>query len=122
MKTIPFALFLLIITVPVFAAQQSETFQPKVAQRSAAELAKRDSMSVCPPFFLRDEQGAIIDPVHGINDQQPYSSKQTCGACHDYALITSAFHFQQGKDEALDPKLAKLYPWMSTPGQYGGRY
>jgi hypothetical protein len=48
---------------------------------------------VCPPFKLRDEQGRIIDPVHGVNDKGPYSSKQTCGACHNYQLITEGFHF-----------------------------
>ena len=45
---------------------------------------------VCPPFYLKDEGGNIIDPVHNINTDKPYSPKQTCGTnyCHDYNKIT----------------------------------
>ena len=75
-----------------------EIFTSKVVDRSHEELARRDFMAVCPPFFLKDEDGTIIDPVHGINQDRPYSPKKTCGACHDYDLITSAYHFQQGKN------------------------
>ncbi len=57
------------------------------------------STGICPPFNLYDEDGNLIDPVHGINAEKPYSPKQTCGKCHDYAKITEGFHFQQGKDE-----------------------
>lgn len=120
-------LLLLLISISIIpgavrATSSPQGFHAKVSERSAAELARRDFMSVCPPFFLRDEQGRIIDPVHGVNVQQPYSPKRTCGLCHDYQRITSGYHFQQGKDEKLSPKLAALYPWMRTPGQYGGRY
>lgn len=79
-------------------------------------------MAVCPPFFLKDEDGTIIDPVHRINQDRPYSPKKTCGACHDYDLITSAYHFQQGKNEKIKPELAAAYSWMLSPGNYGGRY
>ena len=60
-------------------------------------------MGVCPPFPLRDERGAVINPVAGINDRVPYSPRQTCGAagCHDYTKITEGFHFTQGKGEAV---------------------
>lgn len=104
------------------ASKAEEVFTPKVADRSREELAARDAMAVCPPFFLRDENGAVIDPVKGINQDRPYSPKKTCGACHDYDLITSAYHFQQGKNEGLRPELVAAYPWMLSPGQYGGRY
>lgn len=107
-------------------AQSGQSGEPAlhavVSQRSADELARRDAMAVCPPFFLRDEAGQVIDPVHGVNADRPYSPKQTCGACHDYARITRGFHFQQGRDEKLNPTLAAAYPWMYSPGQYGGRY
>jgi len=101
---------------------QKTDFHARVSERPPEELARRDFMSVCPPFFLRDEDGGIIDPVHGVNAGSPYSPKKTCGACHDYDLITGAYHFQQGRNEKLDPNLAAVYPWMSYPGQYGGRY
>ena len=79
---------------------------------------------VCPPFFLRDEQGQIINPVKNENATIPYSPKQTCGlsGCHDYDKITKGYHFQQGKDEQPSQKLKDLYQWVLSPGQYGGRW
>jgi len=77
---------------------------------------------VCPPFNLYDEDGNIIDPVHEINAEKPYSPKQTCGKCHDYDKITQGFHFQQGKDEVTSGTLAERYQWVSNPGNYGGNW
>lgn len=79
---------------------------------------------VCPPFKLRDEAGAEIDPLHGINASVPYSPKQTCGAagCHDYNLITEGFHFTQGKGETLPEKYGERYNWVQYPGNYGGNW
>lgn len=94
----------------------------QVSQRSEQELAKREFMSVCPPFQLLTEKGAVIDPSKGLNTDQPYSPKKTCGRCHDYDRITSGYHFQQGKDERLSPEFKAMYAWMQGPGQYGGRY
>ena len=79
---------------------------------------------VCPQFFIRDEVGAVINPVGGENIDKPYSPKQTCGlvGCHDYEKITKGYHFLQGKDEKPNEKLASLYQWVLSPGQYGGRW
>jgi hypothetical protein len=79
---------------------------------------------VCPPFYLKDEGGNIIDPVHNINADKPYSPKQTCGAkgCHDYNKITEGFHFTQGKGEKVPDLFAKRYNWVSSPGNYGGTW
>ncbi|MBN1199154.1 MAG: hypothetical protein JXA23_07365 [Bacteroidales bacterium] len=77
---------------------------------------------VCPPFYLYSENGSLIDPVHGINGQLPYSPRQTCGKCHDYDKITEGFHFQQGKDEMASGVYAERYQWASTPGNYGGNW
>jgi nitrate/TMAO reductase-like tetraheme cytochrome c subunit len=77
---------------------------------------------VCPPFYLYDEEGNIIDPVHNINPDKPYSPKQTCGKCHDYNKITQGFHFQQGKGEKATGTFADRYQWVSTPGNYGGNW
>ena len=79
---------------------------------------------VCPPFFLRDDTGTIINPVVGENTDKPYSPRQTCGltGCHNYKKITGGYHFQQGKDEKPNEKLASLYQWVLSPGQYGGRW
>ncbi len=77
---------------------------------------------VCPPFFLRDEAGNVINPVTGENPDKPYSPKQTCGACHDYERITQGFHFQQGTDEQRPKVLGDRCQWVSTPGNYGGSW
>lgn len=93
---------------------------------SPAELEKGNAsaVAVCPPFHLRDEGGAIINPVAGVNADRPYSPKQTCGAqgCHDYARITEGFHFQAGRGEPVTTELAERYDWVTTPGYYGGRW
>ncbi len=77
---------------------------------------------VCPPFYLYDEDGNLINPVEGINSDKPYSPKQTCGKCHDYNKITEGFHFQQGKGETLPEKLSERYQWVLFPGLYGGNW
>ncbi|RPI21392.1 MAG: hypothetical protein EHM61_24890 [Acidobacteria bacterium] len=84
-------------------------------------LAQQPS-GVCPPFFLRDESGAVIDPVYGKNSNVPYSPRQTCGACHDYNKITEGFHFQQGRGEKPTVEMAERYRWVSSPGNYGGNW
>ena len=90
---------------------------------TGAEKSTR-ALGVCPPFKLRDEQGKVIDPIHGVNSKVPYSPKQTCGAkgCHDYGKITEGFHFQQGKGEKVPQKYAERYQWVSSPGNYGGNW
>ncbi len=86
--------------------------------------AKQPFSDVCPPFFLRDDLGAPINPVTGENTAVPYSPKQTCGTagCHNYKKITEGYHFQQGKDEKPNKNLTALYQWVLSPGQYGGRW
>ena len=73
-----------------------------------------------PPIVLLDHDGNEIS----LDSQAPYSPKQTCGECHDYDLITNAYHFQQGRTDAdgnivvrddLDPK----NPWLISRGMYG---
>jgi len=82
----------------------------------------RAGLGVCPPFNLYDEDGNLIDPVHGINADRPYSPKQTCGKCHDYNKITEGYHFQQGADEPPPAELGERCQWVSTPGNYGGAW
>lgn len=90
--------------------------------QSAAYDARRAAMGVCPPFNLLDEDGNVIDPGKGLNADKPYSPKKTCGRCHDYNKITQGYHFQQGKGEPLTAAFKALYPWCTSPGQYGGRW
>lgn len=88
----------------------------------AYEEAKQDAMGICPPIFLRDENGNTINPVSGANVDVPYSPKQTCGKCHDYEKITNGYHFLQGKGEKMAKNFEQTYPWCTSPGQYGGRW
>jgi hypothetical protein len=92
-------------------------------ENSNAEKAKSVD-AVCPPFFLKDEAGNVIDPVHNINTKNPYSPKQTCGmaGCHDYDKITKGYHFTQGTGEKPTSTQSNRIQWASTPGNYGGSW
>ena len=72
----------------------------------------------CVPFHLKTEDGKIINPLTGDNADQPYSSRQTCGACHDYDKITKGYHFQQGWDKIKDD-FNKKKPWVLSDGMLG---
>ena len=74
----------------------------------------------CPNFFLRDENGKIINPISGENAKAPFSSKETCGACHDYKKITEGYHFQQGWDRIRDDfGVENGKPWVLSDGMMG---
>lgn len=72
----------------------------------------------CVPFHLKTEDGKIINPLTGENADQPYSTRQTCGACHDYDKITKGYHFQQGWDKIKDD-FSKKKPWVLSDGMMG---
>jgi len=50
-----------------------------------------------------------------------YSAKESCGGCHDYDAITSAFHFDMGRSEASDD-FGKSHgvSTLVSPGYFGG--
>ncbi|VAX09033.1 hypothetical protein MNBD_GAMMA25-109 [hydrothermal vent metagenome] len=71
-----------------------------------------------PAIPILDEQGN-----HVLDSGKSYSSRMTCGTggCHDYEAITSAFHFQMGRDEASDDFGTKHgLPNLVSPGYFGG--
>lgn len=72
----------------------------------------------CIPFHLRTEDGKIINPLTGENADQPYSPRQTCGACHKYDEIVKGYHFQQGWDRIRDDFNPKK-PWVLSDGMLG---
>jgi hypothetical protein len=72
----------------------------------------------CVPFHLKTADGKIINPLTGENADQPYSTRQTCGACHDYDKITKGYHFQQGWDRIKDD-FNKKKPWVLSDGMMG---
>ncbi len=78
-----------------------------------------DELSLHPAIPLLDETGS-----HVLNSGLPYSPKMTCGTggCHDYDLITSAYHFETGRDEASDDfgKKTNGLSHLISPGYFGG--
>lgn len=64
---------------------------------------------------LRDAAGNLLS----VGSTVPYSPRQTCGACHDYATVTQGYHFQQGWDELYDHEAKEEKPWVHGPGMAG---
>lgn len=73
-----------------------------------------------PKIILRGLDGSPLTQ----ESKTPYSPKKTCGACHDYDLITKGYHFQQGRtdgtgkivvSDTYDPK----FPWNLSSGLFG---
>ncbi len=59
-----------------------------------------------------------------LDSKIPYSPKKTCGACHDYNLITKGYHFQQGRIDkygkiVMRDNYDEKYPWNLSSGLYG---
>jgi formate dehydrogenase gamma subunit len=114
--------FLLLVAVEFFVIGAAACRQERITSPSVSD--KENISRVCPPFFLRDEGGNVIDPIKGVNDRVPYSPKQTCGAtgCHDYGKITEGYHFRQGAHELPSEAMRRRYQWVSAPGNYGGAW
>jgi len=59
-----------------------------------------------------------------IESKIPYSPKKTCGACHDYDLITKGYHFQQGRTDrtgkiVVSDTYESQFPWNLSLGLFG---
>ena len=111
-----FAIFTSVVIISAFLSKQTPTNLYRADKESITKTG------VCPPFFLYDENGGLINPAKGLNADKPYSPRQTCGKCHDYEKITRGFHFQQGKDETPNDTLKSRYQWVTHPGNYGGTW
>lgn len=69
-----------------------------------------------PAFPILDEDGVSV-----LQSGKPYSSKKTCGGCHDYEKIAHSFHFESGRDEASDDYGAmRGLPQLVSSGYFGG--
>lgn len=76
-----------------------------------------------PAINLLDPDGNIIDPVNGENADAPFSTRQTCGMCHDYDVITQGYHFQMGWDVISDDYgIDEGRPWSLSNGFMGRWY
>jgi len=68
------------------------------------------------PIPLVDDNGE-----HVLDSGKPYSTRESCGGCHDYESITHAFHIDQGRGETSDDFGEKRgLPQLVGPGYYGG--
>ncbi len=74
-----------------------------------------------PHIVLRDGSGNQI--MEG--SAEPYSPRETCGACHDYHTISTGYHFQQGRTDefgAVDTKddyFNDGRDFLKSSGMYG---
>jgi Cytochrome c554 and c-prime len=74
----------------------------------------------CASYFLRTDSGEIINPISGKNSDKPYSTKQTCGPCHDYEKISKGYHFNMDWDKADDNRFKNTdTPWLVSTGLTG---
>ena len=91
-----------------------------VFAKPAASASNQTVPKEHPPFFLRNENGEVINPITGENADQPYSPRQTCGAedSKNYEEITGGYHFQQGGD-VLDDNRSPEQPWVMSDGMFG---
>lgn len=71
------------------------------------------------PIVLRGLNG---QPVNLAISVAPYSPKQSCGGCHDYATITRGYHFDQGKKVVRDDYAVgrdNTPPYVLSDGMFG---
>jgi hypothetical protein len=125
------------LAAPSFAAHPGIDLRtyPAGAAAAAAVSSALDAAHALPAY---DATQGALNP-QGLVSGPPVSPKQSCNTCHDYATITSAYHFQLGLDERVDTNgdgfkddlgkalagpggllagLPTLYN-ISSPGQFG---
>ncbi|ABS26074.1 hypothetical protein Anae109_1871 [Anaeromyxobacter sp. Fw109-5] len=90
---------------------------PQTGEKQKSTYHSSDANGAIP---LRDAAGATI----ARGSTTPFSPEQTCGGCHDTAVITRGYHFQQGRtgpdnnllvSDSYNPQK----PWLLSPGMYG---
>ncbi len=85
-----------------------------------------DSVSVSaagahPDVVLRDRLGTPL----ALGSTEPYSPRQSCGACHDVDEAANGYHFQQGRTDATGAVIVKDdffndgRTFLQSPGMYG---
>ncbi len=106
--------FLLALSLALLA-----TAAPRPA--AAAESLKTESrMPFRHVIPLRDHAGDMIQIPAELDEQgkpqeargNPYSTAQTCGKCHEYAVIGQGWHFNAGRTDAKPGRPGE--PWILT--------
>ncbi len=85
-------------------------------------FAATDLYAQHPDITLLDKDMNIINPISD-SVTVPFSTRQTCGMCHDYDKITSGYHFQAGWEHISDTfGVSEGKPWILSDGFLGGWY
>jgi hypothetical protein len=69
-------------------------------------------------------RGVTGNPLTKLSTE-PYSPRQTCGACHDIDRIANGFHFQQGRTNSAGTVQTMVdffgddRSWILSDGMYG---
>ena len=75
-----------------------------------------DLPSIHPRIPLLDKNGDNV-----LDTQKPYSSRLSCGSCHDMDKIGHAYHYEMGHDENDEQfGLLRDIPPLTSPGYFGG--
>lgn len=70
---------------------------------------------------LKDAQGVALTAA----STAPFSSRQTCGGCHDVDKVAGGYHFHQGRTDPAgnvvvrDNYFADGRAWVRSSGMYG---
>lgn len=83
-----------------------------VVCRAAAPVHTGSQATYVHRIQLFDEKGQLIN----TKSKAPYSTKKTCGKCHDYEKISTGWHFQAGLHEAASPNDASA-EWLARLGE-----
>ncbi len=81
------------------------------AQTATTLIGDASDGSQCPAVHHMDlytHDGFRIFP--GVNDDQPFSQRITCGKCHDVVTIESGWHFNAGQKGVQDGRPGE--PWI----------
>ncbi|MFC1561549.1 hypothetical protein ACFL4Q_00965 [candidate division KSB1 bacterium] len=81
-----FRTILPVLALLLFSVKSGSTQEPKIGDVSDGSRSRPVHLLV-----LYDEEGALISP--GDRIPMPFSPKQTCLECHDYAAISGGWHF-----------------------------
>ena len=92
-----------ILLLSAFFAQTIFAQEPLLGDES-------DGSRAIPVHVLKlyDEHEGIIRP--GDQPLLPYSTRYTCGKCHNYDTISQGWHFNAGQDSITEGRRGQ--PWI----------
>lgn len=92
---------------------------------SIAALIAVPALAAHPfPVQLKGADAGVLTE----SSTEPYSSRQSCGGCHDVDFITQGYHFQQGRNRReangsytlqVSDTFNSERAWLLSDGMYG---